>query len=148
RQWVAGRGRVQSKRTGRGRRGGLGGGGGGWGGGGGGGGGGGSRSRHVLLQPLPRDGPDVAVLDVRERIEAPHLTVGDLAPQLLERRAQRRVTAQGLVPHDHRRLVRREIPPVVLQADEVQRHDLAVRRIARDHVDLAVGERPIRETEI
>ena len=53
-----------------------------------------------------------------------------------------------LRPQNERRLVRREVPPVVFEDHSADRVDQAVGRVARDEVDPAAGERLVEESEI
>src|SRR5438552_47824 len=102
----------------------------------------------MRLEPLVRDRPDVALLHVRGRVEAAHLIVRELAAVLLQRTRERGVALERRDTHHRRRLVGREVAPVVLERDEAQRRDLPVGGIARDHIHLALRQGAVGAAQV
>src|SRR2546422_6290173 len=65
-------------------------------------------SRQARPQPVARDGRDIPVLDVRQRVEPPHLGIRDTTRELSERRGDSRVPGDRRLPDHRRRFIWRE----------------------------------------
>src|SRR2546426_5761496 len=66
-------------------------------------------SRQARPQPVARDGRDIPVLDVRQRVEPPHLGIRDTTRELSERRGDSRVPGDRRLPDHRRRFIWREV---------------------------------------
>src|SRR5882672_1269759 len=71
---------------------------------------------YTLQKPRPRDVGDVLMLDVGQRVQPPHLRVGDLAAQLGQRCGNRGISLDDRCSDDRSCLIGREVASVVAQS--------------------------------
>src|SRR2546425_13213327 len=105
-------------------------------------------SGNPLSQPRPRNLSNVLMLHISQRVQSPHLGIGDLISQLRERGAHRGILLERRRSHDGSGLVGWEVATIVNKNRQIESRDLSAGRVAGDYVHATVSQRAVRETEI
>src|SRR5579863_8996882 len=90
----------------------------------------------------------VALVAVNLEVHPAHVLDRNFSAQLCQAGTQPRDSFKRIATHYRYRIVRREIPQVVFQRNEMQRFDQPVRGISCHHIDFLLHQRAIQQPEI
>src|SRR5215467_3832458 len=85
-----------------------------------------SWSQSLRQTKLANDIDWIALVRVNRSVEAAHFGGRDFPGEVGERRSKLRKARQGLAAHNRDGLIRREVAPVVIQCDEIERGEKSI----------------------